>query len=61
MFFHSKLDGYKKIVVVGGGFIGVEVSDELNKIGKEVTLVEMLPHVWELCLTKKQLQKLRML
>ncbi|OPL07728.1 MAG: pyridine nucleotide-disulfide oxidoreductase [delta proteobacterium ML8_F1] len=39
--FHEKLEGMKKIVVVGAGFIGVEVSDELNKIGKEVTLVEV--------------------
>jgi NADPH-dependent 2,4-dienoyl-CoA reductase/sulfur reductase-like enzyme len=31
--------------VVGGGFIGVEFSDELNKAGKEVTLVEVLPHI----------------
>lgn len=40
-----KLDSCKKIVVIGGGFIGVEVSDELNKIGKDVTIVEILPHV----------------
>ncbi|MBN2426941.1 MAG: FAD-dependent oxidoreductase [Deltaproteobacteria bacterium] len=41
----EKLAGLKKIVVVGAGFIGVEVSDELNKIGKEITLVEILPTV----------------
>jgi pyruvate/2-oxoglutarate dehydrogenase complex dihydrolipoamide dehydrogenase (E3) component len=41
----AKLDGYKKIVIVGGGFIGVEMSDELNKLGKDVTIVEILPHV----------------
>jgi NADH oxidase (H2O2-forming) len=35
----------QRIVVVGGGFIGVEVSDELRKAGKEVTIVEILPHV----------------
>ena len=35
----------KKIVIVGGGFIGVELSDEINKRGKEVTIVEILPHV----------------
>ncbi|HMB00570.1 MAG TPA: FAD-dependent oxidoreductase [Spirochaetota bacterium] len=34
-----------KVVVIGGGFIGVEVSDELNKAGRDVTIVEMLPHV----------------
>jgi NADPH-dependent 2,4-dienoyl-CoA reductase/sulfur reductase-like enzyme len=39
--FQEKLAGMKKIVVVGAGFIGVEVSDELNKIDKDVTLVEI--------------------
>jgi NADH oxidase (H2O2-forming) len=36
---------FKKVVVVGGGFIGVEMSDEIAKGGTEVTLVEILPHV----------------
>lgn len=40
----EKLQGMRKIVVVGAGFIGVEVSDELSSAGKEVTLVEILPH-----------------
>jgi NADH oxidase (H2O2-forming) len=40
---HQKLDGLNKIVTVGAGFIGVEISDELNKAGKEVTLIEKLP------------------
>ena len=41
----EQLDGEKKIVIVGGGFIGVEISDELNKKGNDVTIVEMLPHI----------------
>lgn len=41
----SKLEQFKKIAVIGAGFIGVEISDELNKTGKEVTLIEKLPHV----------------
>jgi NADPH-dependent 2,4-dienoyl-CoA reductase/sulfur reductase-like enzyme len=41
----DKLPEAKKVVVIGGGFIGVEVSDELNKAGKDVTLVEVLDHV----------------
>ncbi|KYH33995.1 NADH peroxidase [Clostridium tepidiprofundi DSM 19306] len=40
-----KLKDCKKVVTVGAGFIGIEMSDELNKIGKEVTVVEMLPHI----------------
>ena len=41
----AKLKNCKKVVIVGGGFIGVEISDELNKIGKDVTIVEILPHI----------------
>ncbi len=41
----EKINGFEEIVVVGAGFIGVEVSDELNKAGKKVTLVEKLPHI----------------
>jgi len=41
----AKLDSCKKIITVGAGFIGVEVSDELCKAGKDVTLVEILPHI----------------
>jgi len=41
----AKLDSCNKIVTIGGGFIGVEIADELNKIGKDVTIVEILPHV----------------
>lgn len=32
----------KNIVIVGGGYIGVEMADELMKEGKNVTVVEML-------------------
>lgn len=39
----DQLGDKKKIIVVGAGFIGVELSDEFNKWGKEVTLVEILP------------------
>ncbi|MGC9513612.1 MAG: FAD-dependent oxidoreductase [Fidelibacterota bacterium] len=43
----------KKVIVVGGGFIGVEVSDELNKAGLEVTLVEILPNILNLAFDKE--------
>lgn len=41
----ESIKNLKNIVVVGAGFIGLEVSDELNKAGKNVTLVEILPKV----------------
>jgi len=46
--FKTCLDGFNKVVVVGGGFIGVEMADECSKYGKKVTLVEMMPHVLSL-------------
>ena len=41
----TKIKACKKVVTLGGGFIGVEMSDELNKCGKDVTIVEILSHV----------------
>lgn len=35
----------KRCVVIGGGYIGVEVAVVLKKIGLDVTIVEMLPHI----------------
>ena len=35
----------KKVVVVGGGFIGLEMAENLMKAGLEVTLVESTPQV----------------
>ena len=41
----SNLEDCKKVVVIGAGFIGVEISDELKKRGKDVALVELMPHI----------------
>lgn len=41
----ARLEECKNAVVIGGGFIGVEVADELGKLGKNVTLIELLPHI----------------
>ncbi len=38
----------KKVIVIGAGFIGVEFSDELNKRGHEVVLVEKMPNILSL-------------
>ncbi len=35
----------KKVAVIGAGFIGVELSDELQKTGIEVILIEKLPSI----------------
>jgi len=44
----QKLASAKNIAVIGAGFIGVELSDELNKYGYNVTLIEKLPHILNL-------------
>lgn len=36
----AHLSHYQKIAVVGGGFIGLEIADQLAKLGKEVTIIE---------------------
>ena len=45
---NAQLASLKKVAVIGAGFIGVELSDELNKRGFEVTLIEKLPHILNL-------------
>jgi len=40
-----KLGAAKNIAVIGAGFIGVELSDELTKHGYKVTLIEKMPHI----------------
>jgi NADPH-dependent 2,4-dienoyl-CoA reductase/sulfur reductase-like enzyme/rhodanese-related sulfurtransferase/TusA-related sulfurtransferase len=37
--------GVRSAVVIGGGFIGVEMAENLKERGKEVTLVEAAPHI----------------
>jgi NADH oxidase (H2O2-forming) len=43
-----KLSTARNIAVIGAGFIGVEMSDELNKHGYKVTLIEKMPHILSL-------------
>ncbi|MCK4354243.1 MAG: FAD-dependent oxidoreductase [Dehalococcoidia bacterium] len=44
----SAMDSARHIVVIGGGFIGVEFADECHKRGPEVTIVELLEHCLQL-------------
>ena len=37
----DKVQGAKNVVVVGGGFIGVEFAEQVRLLGKNVTLVEL--------------------
>jgi len=55
----AKLGKMKKVAVVGAGFIGVELSDELSKHGFEVTLIEKLPHILNLAFDEELSVKIR--
>ncbi|MCD6482954.1 MAG: FAD-dependent oxidoreductase [Candidatus Aenigmarchaeota archaeon] len=41
----ERIENAKKVAVIGGGFIGLEITDELVKSNKEIYLIEVLPHV----------------
>jgi len=43
-----KLEGAKDVVVIGGGFVGVEFAEQFRKRGLNVTIVELLPHCLQL-------------
>jgi NADH oxidase (H2O2-forming) len=42
------IDGVGDIVVIGGGFIGLEFADECRKRGHKITIVELLEHCLQL-------------
>jgi 3-phenylpropionate/trans-cinnamate dioxygenase ferredoxin reductase subunit len=41
----SELDGVTRVVVIGGGYIGLEAAAALTKLRKQVTVLEALPRV----------------
>jgi 3-phenylpropionate/trans-cinnamate dioxygenase ferredoxin reductase subunit len=41
----AEMPGVRDVVVVGGGYIGLEAASVLVKLGKRVTLLEMLPRI----------------
>jgi len=43
----NKLKSAKNVLIVGGGYIGIEFADELRKNGSNVTIVEMMAHCLE--------------
>ncbi|MDD3395273.1 MAG: FAD-dependent oxidoreductase [Anaerotignum sp.] len=44
----NKLENMNDVVVIGGGFIGVEFAEQLSMAGKKVTLVEAAQHcLWQ--------------
>ena len=43
--FQEIIPGMKKLVIIGGGFIGVEFAEEIEKRGVEVHIVEKMNHL----------------
>ncbi len=41
------------VLIIGGGFIGVELADEILKAGKKVTIIEKLPHLLSLSMDEE--------
>lgn len=41
----SSLKPNSKVAVIGAGFIGVELADQLRKMPMDVSLIEVLPHI----------------
>ncbi len=40
----TKIEGARKVVIIGGGFIGAEFADELSRMSnKEIHLIEIMP------------------
>jgi NADPH-dependent 2,4-dienoyl-CoA reductase/sulfur reductase-like enzyme len=41
----ERLQSVQEVVIIGGGFIGIEFADEINKMGNaRITIVEVAPH-----------------
>ncbi len=57
----EKLCCCKRVVVIGAGFIGVELSDEMRKIGHQVVLVEKLPNILSLAFDEELSEKIALL
>ena len=41
----NAVKGSSSVVIIGGGYVGVEFADEILKEGKRVTIVDQLPHL----------------
>lgn len=42
---YINLNNVNKALVIGGGFVGIEMAENLKEIGMDVTLVEAAPHI----------------
>lgn len=56
----ESLDNYEDIVVIGGGFIGVEISEQLAKLNKKVNLIQSSDVIMNGPFDKEFSEKIRM-
>ena len=45
--------GKKEVVIVGGGFIGMEVASSLTMLGLKVRVIEIKPYIWNTFVDEK--------
>ncbi|MCI2414181.1 MAG: FAD-dependent oxidoreductase [Candidatus Aramenus sp.] len=53
------LKGARSPVIIGGGFIGMEVASSMVYLGKRPTVIEALPHIWTTFVDEKVSEHLR--
>jgi NADPH-dependent 2,4-dienoyl-CoA reductase/sulfur reductase-like enzyme len=41
----KRLTGVRKVIILGGGYIGLEMAHAFKALGRDVTLIEAMPHV----------------
>lgn len=49
----NKVNNSKKVVIIGGGYIGLEVAAIINKLGLDVTIIEMADRILERVTSQK--------
>ncbi|ARM75503.1 pyridine nucleotide-disulfide oxidoreductase [Acidianus manzaensis] len=43
----------KNVIIVGGGFIGIEVASSLTSLGIKTTVIEVMPYIWNTFVDEK--------
>ena len=49
----SEISKGKNAVIIGGGFIGIEVASSLTMLGVRATVIEVMPYIWSTFVDEK--------
>lgn len=49
----SEISKGKNAVIIGGGFIGIEVASSLTMLGVRTTVIEVMPYIWSTFVDEK--------